>query len=89
MDYVPTTEQVRGHYAWKSQSIAAVPGYLVAGEDFDRWLADHDRQVAEKAWDEGFSAGFYDPLAGGFSDASESKATNPYTEAPNDDQPHE
>ena len=21
---------------------------------FDRWLAEHDREVAEKAWDEGF-----------------------------------
>ena len=23
-------------------------------EEFDRWLAAHDREVAEKAWDEGF-----------------------------------
>ena len=22
--------------------------------EFDRWLAEHDREVAEKAWDEGY-----------------------------------
>lgn len=27
------------------------------GEKFDRWLSEHDRQVAERAWDSGFSAG--------------------------------
>ena len=80
-DYTPTTEEVETHWA--------DVGFAGDRASFRRWLADHDRQVAEKAWDEGFSAGFYDPLAGGFSDASESKATNPYTEAPNDDQPHE
>ena len=25
-----------------------------SGAVFDRWLAAHDREVAEKAWDEGF-----------------------------------
>ena len=25
-----------------------------ASYQFDRWLAAHDREVAEKAWDEGF-----------------------------------
>ena len=25
-----------------------------ASYEFDRWLAAHDREVAEKAWDEGF-----------------------------------
>lgn len=24
---------------------------------FSRWLAEHDRQVAERAWDEGYSRG--------------------------------
>ena len=27
------------------------------GDAFDRWLAEHDRQVAERAWDEGQKAG--------------------------------
>jgi len=31
-----------------------------------------------EAWDEGFSRGFYDPLAGSAKDASESRARNPY-----------
>ena len=26
------------------------------GDTFDRWLAEHDRQVAERAWDEGCEA---------------------------------
>ena len=25
----------------------------IAGDIFDRWLTEHDRQVAERAWDEG------------------------------------
>ena len=52
-DYTPTTEQVRGHYAWKSESIAAVSAYVAGCEQFDRWLVEHDRQVAEKAWRRG------------------------------------
>ena len=34
-----------------------------------------------RVWDEGFTRGFYDPLAGGPRDASESAATNPYERA--------
>lgn len=26
----------------------------IAGDIFDMWLAEHDRQVAERAWDAGF-----------------------------------
>ncbi|KAA8827203.1 hypothetical protein [Bifidobacterium myosotis] len=26
---------------------------------FDRWLAEHDRQVAEKAYQEGYTSGWY------------------------------
>lgn len=40
-EYTPTTEEVR---ADASRSIR--------GDWFDRWLAEHDRQVAERAWDE-------------------------------------
>lgn len=31
-------------------------------QDFLTWLAEHDRQTAEKAWDEGFDAGERDVL---------------------------
>lgn len=30
---------------------------------FDRWLAEHDREVAAEAWDEGYQAGTYDESA--------------------------
>ena len=38
----------------------AVHGYITdrwansRQPEFDRWLAEHDREVAEKAWDEGY-----------------------------------
>lgn len=54
-EYTPTIEQVRYRY-WSYGS--PVPEFLqgtaeyVAGADFDRWLAEHDRQVAERAWNE-------------------------------------
>lgn len=45
----------------------------------DRWLAEHDRQVAERAWDEGFTRGFYagQSYPDG-TDASEPDIDNPY-----------
>ena len=36
------------------------------------------RAIKAEAWDEGFTRGFYDGLAGGPRDASESSAVNPY-----------
>ena len=32
---------------------ARVEAALKAKTAFDRWIAEHDRQVAERAWDEG------------------------------------
>ena len=59
-DYTPTTEEVRRDYVACNSSPQAsmsdddlVPIY-VSRKWFDRWLAAHDREVAEKAWDEGF-----------------------------------
>lgn len=46
-EYVPTTEQVRETYAALCKTEAAA-------DEFDRWLAEHDRESAEKAWDEGY-----------------------------------
>ena len=47
-EYTPTDAVVRGHYAWKSESIEAASSYLVGGERFDRWLVEHVRQVSER-----------------------------------------
>ena len=59
-DYTPSTEEIRRDYvACKSSPQASmsdddlVPIY-VSRKWFDRWLAAYDREVAEKAWDEGF-----------------------------------
>ena len=47
----PTTDQVRLDYVHAYPSTPE--GREIAGAEFDRWLAEHDRQVAERAWDEG------------------------------------
>lgn len=46
MTYTPTTGYMR-HVATEPHAD------VITGEEFDRWLAEHDRQVAEAAWDEG------------------------------------
>lgn len=43
---------------------------------WDRWLAEHDRQVAEKAYDEGKQAVF--EAMGKFSKLSDVSHSNPY-----------
>ena len=40
-EYTPTTYEVR-----------SAASRAIGGDWFDRWLAEHDRQVAERAWDE-------------------------------------
>lgn len=47
-DYTPTIEDVRNHYAY---GCGPEHTWAESREDFDRWLAEHDRQVAERAWD--------------------------------------
>ena len=49
----PTTEDVR--FIW----IVSQTG-CTARAEFDAWLAEHDREVAEKAWDEGAVFGVRD-----------------------------
>lgn len=58
-DYTPTTERVRNSYA---NDIACFPKpenvfeanarAEAAKEEFDRWLAEHDRELQAEAWDE-------------------------------------
>lgn len=47
--WTPTTEYIRDSYDEVNR-----PFVRYSEEEFDRWLAAHDREVAEKAWDEGF-----------------------------------
>ena len=49
-DYTPTTLEVRESYTYFRGTIPTVEH----AAEFDRWLAEHDREVAEKAWDEGY-----------------------------------
>ena len=44
-DYTPTTEEVREGYA---EHVDAYGGVNLGIGFFDRWLAEHDRQVAER-----------------------------------------
>lgn len=57
-DYIPTTEEMRRFYALE---MAWQEGPDEAYAQFDRWLEDHDRQVAakayEKGWDDGYKEG--------------------------------
>ena len=46
-DYTPTTEEVRSDYCLLAD--VSRPRQL----QFDRWLEEHDRQIAEKAYEEG------------------------------------
>ena len=59
-DYTPTTDLIRCTYivdvAEKNDGVMVVD----ASCEFDRGLAAHDREVAEKAWDEGYCDGTQD-----------------------------
>lgn len=53
-DFVPTTDQVESAFAYDPEyeyHHPDDPGYHYANRAaFKRWLADHDREVSEKAW---------------------------------------
>ena len=48
-DYTPTTEEVETHWA--------DVGFAGDRASFRRWLSERDRQVAERAWDDGQGEG--------------------------------
>lgn len=77
-DYTPDTGSVRSAYTRAMrQSFVASTGEHI--EEFDRWLAEHDRKLALDAWDAGFDAGF----AHADSDEIESSPfANPYLKEP-------
>jgi hypothetical protein len=54
----PSTEDVREYFAFGDSHTWSerVPDRY---ELFDRWLAEHDRQVAETAWCAGLDAGHF------------------------------
>lgn len=54
-DYIPSLAQVRRSY--DGQWDVASPHGPEAASEFDRWLAEHDRRIAEAAWEQGRIAG--------------------------------
>ena len=77
--FTPSTELVRGAYI----ELSSLSWYgNISHEDarmqFDRWLTEHDRQIAERAWNEGFDSGFYDGQVHPTNDACETVIQNPY-----------
>lgn len=77
-DFTPTTEQVRALYVHD----ASAPGQVERGEEFDRWLAEHDRETAERAWRDGLHAGIeHERYAGDF----DPEPSNPHRKEQTDD----
>jgi hypothetical protein len=70
-EYTPTTNRVRVCY-----KLSRTNSQDVLGEEFDRWLATHDREVRRVAWAEGFADGF---------NSDDYKMTNPYREGVTDE----
>ena len=58
-EYTPTTERVRQRWLEAYEYERDMPGKIREKypdevlAQFDRWLVEHERQVAERAWDEG------------------------------------
>lgn len=55
-DYTPTTEEVLDWFAWDTDGFENQVYRKERREAADRWLAVHDREVAEKAWEQGVEA---------------------------------
>lgn len=58
-EYTPTTEEVRHRYGRDTADDVGM-FEVKAHAEFDRWLAERDRQVAERAWAEGYRQGWGD-----------------------------
>lgn len=85
-EWVPTTEQVRAAFAHHYGRMAAftdeeLPEAVANFRlDFDSWLAEHNRQLAARAWDEGYRDGVRDEARAYGSDQEEPPTPNPYRE---------
>ena len=88
-DYAPTTEEVETHWA--------DVGFAGDRASFRRWLAEHDRRVAARAWGEGQKSGMrytdrmraaYDRMRAAYElgrpELPGLPSSNPYRAAPNE-----
>ena len=84
VEYTPTTAQVRSHYVGSVDEYGTRDGYALdleeAGSAFDRWLAAHDREVAERAWESGLNTGIGFKTAMDILGPDAPEPTNPYRE---------
>lgn len=72
-DYTPSDETVRALYIamWRRGRLTEDPtSKRDVASEFDRWLAEHDRQVRAEAWGEGWN------VCNGSSNAADD--SNPY-----------
>lgn len=76
--WTPTTEQVREQYTREEPPHTGTVGEKT--DEFYRWLAEHDRQIAAAAWDEGYE----DRRADEHEHRPGRKIANPYKEKPHD-----
>jgi hypothetical protein len=70
-DYIGGDE-IRWHYARRCSSLSGDPVRFFE-QAFDRWLAEHDRQVKASAWAEGresIARDFLSPVVDGMREAS-------------------
>lgn len=85
---IPTTGEIRHYWSIQSAERASTRAERASrrvehAAEFNRWLAEHDREVKAEAWDEGFEAGQEDAYG---SEASlrwnmpHTCITNPYRE---------
>lgn len=81
-DYMPLTGIVKAAYVGHMNNIENLK-HEDAAEEFDRWIAEHDRQVAAEAWNEGYQAGVHDErIAAGWDYPATPGRANPYKEQP-------
>ncbi len=83
-DYTPTTEAMIAAYVDVDTSPEMVRARRLAAL---RWLAEVERAAAEKAWDEGFSAGWAECADPGpfVNDVWDAKTRNPYRKGQSDE----
>lgn len=81
-DYMPLTGIVKAAYVVHMNHYENIE-HKVGVAEFDTWLAEHDRQIAEAAWSEGYQAGVHDErIAAGWDYPATPGRANPYKEQP-------
>lgn len=85
-EFTPTTEQVKESWCEPRTPAQAInfDYHYDMEEAFDRWLAEHDRETSEKAWDEGYTKRGSDEWCRIFRQ-NFTRTKNPYQEEPDNE----